>query len=144
MTPLQTVREIRKQIMQQARYSFGIESGARLSGPGDEGWIYLPTLLDRLAAVEASAAPEEPEICICAAVRFTDGRIARGHRHHDCFHAGAGWVNQPSYGGEQGFMTSRNRFVNRTEGLQLQQAAGIQSVESSGYRGDVLFSEDLY
>jgi hypothetical protein len=44
----------------------------------------------------------------------------------------------------QGFITSRNRFVNRSEARELQEAAGIASVAPGGYRGDLLFSEDLY
>lgn len=32
--------------------------------------------------------------------------------------------------------------IDRREGMRLQKAAGIESKE--GYRGDVLFSEDLY
>ncbi|MGE3278053.1 MAG: hypothetical protein AB7O67_23320 [Vicinamibacterales bacterium] len=44
----------------------------------------------------------------------------------------------------QGFVTSRGRYVTRSEGRQLQEAAGIGSVSPSGYRGDLLFSEDLY
>jgi hypothetical protein len=43
----------------------------------------------------------------------------------------------------QGFVTSRNRFVTREEGMKLQITAGIPSV-GGGYRGNRLFSEDLY
>jgi hypothetical protein len=46
-------------------------------------------------------------------------------------------------GMDQGFITSRNRYVDREEGLRLQLAAGIESVAPGGYRGQ-LFSEDLY
>ena len=41
-------------------------------------------------------------------------------------------------------VTSRNRFVSRKEGRQLQDAAGIPSAAEGGYRGDSLYSEDLY
>lgn len=93
------------------------------------------------------------EICICAAVRASDGYIVRGHRH-----AHAMWTLHmiPAYSKEhihpdnQGFITSRNRFVGRKEGCKLQIAAGIPSAlegtpySGSAYAGHELFSEDLY
>jgi hypothetical protein len=86
------------------------------------------------------------EICICAAIKIDDGKIIRGHRHHDCIAIiqanGIGPIGSEK--GEQGFVTSANRFVNRKEGYQLQIAAGIKSIAVGGYRGDILFSEDLY
>lgn len=81
------------------------------------------------------------EICICAAIQLTDGRIIRGHRHDDCIQTALKWkVELPKH--TQGFMTSFNRFVDRREGMRLQKAAGLNSAH--GYRGDILFSEDLY
>ena len=48
-------------------------------------------------------------------------------------------------GAIQGFITSDNRFVERKEGMKIQKRAGILSAEKDGgYRGDILFSEDLY
>lgn len=85
-----------------------------------------------------------PEIVICAAVVAEDGRIFRCHRHHQGF-----WIladlkikRRPDHDA-QGFITSKNRYVNRKEALQLQQAAGIPSADPSGY-GKELYSEDLY
>lgn len=87
------------------------------------------------------------EICICAAIKLKDGYIARGHRHGDCIRH----INEHySYlkkdvvwlGHVQGFITGHNRFVSREEGRKLQDDAGIPSFEE--YRGDTLFSEDLY
>lgn len=88
-----------------------------------------------------------PEICICAAVKDADGNVWRGHRHGDCMvtiMAANRLIGQRT--DDQGFVTSKNRFVTRTEGRKLQDAAGIQSaaIEDGGYRGDTLFSEDLY
>lgn len=98
----------------------------------------------------AHKAVSGAEVCICAAVQLPDGRVIRGHRHHDCF-AAIGMLRTvdasiPSRSTlfPQGFVTSRNRFVGRDEGLILQQAAGIQSAAPGGYRGSILFSEDLY
>ena len=85
------------------------------------------------------------EICICAAMRFSDGTIYRGHRHGDCFWtASKAGANIKAGTHEQGFMTSANRFVSRKKGGKLQEAAGIPSAAPEGYRGDTLFSEDLY
>jgi len=84
------------------------------------------------------------EICICAAVKDETGYIWRGHRHGDCMVSALNAHRKPT--GEQGFMTSKNRFVNREEGRKLQDAAGIESaaVDDGGYRYKILFSEDLY
>jgi hypothetical protein len=82
------------------------------------------------------------EICICAAVKDETGYIWRGHRHGDCMLAAITAKHSPH--GEQGFMTSKNRFVNREDGRKLQDAAGIPSADKDGYRGTTLFSEDLY
>jgi hypothetical protein len=96
----------------------------------------------------------EREIVICSAIRLPDGRIFRGHRHSDCIRTAkeavewnrgdAKGVWTASMCGDQGFITSRNRYVGREEGLALQQAAGIASACPSGYRTRQLFSEDLY
>jgi hypothetical protein len=97
-----------------------------------------------------------PETVICAAIRLPDGRIFRGHRHSDCIHVARYTVNwnggvkprddrwDASMCEDQGFITSRNRYVDRKEGMRLQLAAGIESVAPGGYRGETLFSEDLY
>lgn len=77
-----------------------------------------------------------------------DGYIVRGHRHH---HAIRAMKEIPRYqndkapfGDDQGFVTSRGRYVNRKEALVLQRMAGISSVAPSGYRGSELYSEDVY
>lgn len=92
------------------------------------------------------------ETVICSAIRLSDGRIFRGHRHHDCIRTAHDLVEHQEPGSwdakhrahEQGFITSRNRYVDREEGLRLQKAAGIESACRSGYRARDLFSEDLY
>lgn len=97
----------------------------------------------------------ERETIICSAIRLEDGRIFRGHRHSDCIQVahyvvtyahehlkGLEW--KCPYGEGQGFISSKNRYVTREEGLRLQKAAGIESVAEGGYRGKQLFSEDLY
>lgn len=86
----------------------------------------------------------KPEIVICAAVIGVDGRIIRCHRHN---HGIAVLAElkiklRPDHDA-QGFMTSKNRYVTRKEGLKLQKAAGIPSADPDGY-GTELYSEDLY
>ena len=88
----------------------------------------------------------EKEICICAAVKATNGLIFRGHRHADCFDM---IVKRKMIilkaEDAQGFITSKNRFVDRKEGLRLQLEAGIKSHEKDDYINMYgLFSEDLY
>ena len=91
----------------------------------------------------------DPEIVICAAIRMADGYIIRGHRHCHCIKIAydiprynENW--ECPFGDDQGFITSSNRYVTREEGMKLQLAAGITSVAEGGYRGNTLFSEDLY
>lgn len=47
-------------------------------------------------------------------------------------------------GTTQGFVTSRNRYVDRKEAMRIQKEAGVESLDPGGYRGDELYSEDLY
>lgn len=103
---------------------------------------------------------EAQEVCICAAIRLPDGRIIRGHRHGDCIRTAMELIDHRHSiglepvpyealradmdGRSQGFITSRNRYVGREEAMRLQRAAGVESADPDGYRGDTLFSEDLY
>jgi hypothetical protein len=89
----------------------------------------------------------QPEVVICAAIRLSDGRLARGHRHCHCVRLiREDWriSNDEAMLAEQGFITSCNRFVGREEALALQKSAGIPSHDPDGYRHSELFSEDLY
>jgi hypothetical protein len=80
------------------------------------------------------------EVVVEAAVRLEDGSIVTGRRHADCIRKAKCWVSQSA----QGFLTNRGRFVDRREGKSLMVAAGWRSVAEGGYRGDYLYSEDLY
>ena len=84
------------------------------------------------------------EICICAAIKDTTGYIWRGHRHADAIRLCEMARRSFKCSSGEGFVTSRNRFVGREEGMELQIDAGIPSADSGGYRGNRLFSEDLY
>ena len=94
----------------------------------------------------------DKEIVICAAMRWND-KVWRGHRHGDAmqvmreelsFNMTRKEILHKVSFEDQGFVTSRNRFVTREEGRILQDAAVIRSADSDGYRGKTLFSEDLY
>jgi hypothetical protein len=87
---------------------------------------------------------DNKEICICAAVKDEDGYIWIGHRHCDCISLMTEVGKMPCTTSVQGFVTSFNRFVDRFDGYKLQIAAGIMSKDKDGYRGERLFSEDLY
>ena len=85
------------------------------------------------------------EICICAAVITEDGIIIRGQRHRDCFHTIHRKGKKISKDFKaQGFITSKNRYVNREEGFVLQINAGMKSANPEGYTPGLLFTEDLY
>lgn len=86
------------------------------------------------------------EICICAAVKSADGQIFRCHRHADGIAAIAArnLKLDADIFAREGFITSRNRFVSREEGMQLQLAADIPSAAPEGYLSTDLYSEDLY
>lgn len=87
----------------------------------------------------------DPEIVICAAVLASSGEVIRCHRHHDGLRALADRkLEHSEHDRAQGFVTSRNRYVDRYEAMQLQLAAGIPSAAPGGYRGKQLFSEDIY
>lgn len=88
---------------------------------------------------------ERPEIPACAAIRYGDVILA-DRRHHDCIAMASalGFPRNAVNAENHGFMTTRGRFVNRCEALKLMLAAGLPSADEGGYRGDELYSEDLY
>lgn len=103
----------------------------------------------------------ESEVCLCAAIKMPNGEVVRGHRHDNCFDvvrrrhhakyrdqhdADSEAARLAITRAEQGFLTSRGRFVGRREGMVLMRASGLPSHYSKDgkYNGDELFSEDLY
>ncbi|SDK42703.1 hypothetical protein SAMN05444163_8084 [Bradyrhizobium ottawaense] len=80
-----------------------------------------------------------PEIIICAAVRASNGKVIRGHRHSDAIRAlqaMEGYQGEQPYGDDHGFVTSTNRFVNRREAYRLHFPDRVEP--------DELRSDDLY
>lgn len=97
------------------------------------------------SALTSQHQEDTKEICICAAVKSVDGKIFRGQRHSDCMQAILSRHLEISEEMDsQGFITSTGRYVTRVEGRKLQEAAGIKSIDPDGYRGNTLYSEDLY
>lgn len=92
--------------------------------------------------VDASES-EDKEFCICAAIKTDCGKVIRGHRHHDCI-AIINVMGLETSMKRQGFVTSKNRFVDRVVGAQLQNEAGINSIHTGKPVDGILFSEDLY
>lgn len=100
---------------------------------------YIRSLLSR------TRQETQPEVVVCSAVMASDGSIYRGHRHGHAMLACRDEGKELHHGIEQqGFITSKNRYVSRKEARKLQGEAGIPSADKDGYRGDSLFSEDLY
>src|SRR2546428_156828 len=100
---------------------------------GDEGTNHYECdkCGDACDIISPQSQIEEKEIVICAAIKMKDGYIIRGHRHADALRTAS---QVPRYKGDshafgenQGFVTSRNRYVNRIEGARIQKAAGIKS-----------------
>jgi len=97
------------------------------------------------------------EYIICAAIKRLEPRIhpinperkpykqsdimyvELGFRHHDILIRFHGEVSKQQ--DDQGFYTSKNRFVSREEGIKIALKCG--QIESS-INDNVLFSEDLY
>lgn len=109
----------------------------------------LPGSLASGDPIAPPSTPNDREQCICAAIKLTNGEVWRGHRHDGAikYAMDAGVTKQEIYDAEQGFITSRNRFVGREEGARLQHDAGIVSAETGNLperEGGMLFSEDLY
>lgn len=98
-------------------------------------------------------AAAKPEYIICAAIHFRDGItyphqpkniesgiVVCGRRHHNCFVVWSKLSGKDFEGNEvQGFLTSKDRFIDRKEAAELALQRGQVSRHAK-----VLFSEDLY
>lgn len=74
------------------------------------------------------------------------GLVFSGHRHGHCIYtkcAVTGLRDAESGENEQGFLTSKNRFVSREEALIIALREN-QVMDIKKIRGNRLFSEDLY
>jgi len=107
----------------------------------------------------------KPEYILCAAVWYKEipmkkeipfesmnpkncptGLVFTGHRHGQCIYtkcAVTGLRDCESGEHEQGFLTSKNRFVSREEALIIALEQN-QVLDLNEVRGNRLYSEDLY
>lgn len=104
------------------------------------------------------------EYIVCAAIWWIDypiiedidsarpancdtGIVFCGHRHHNCLHLQHAITGKASYvmgKSIQGFLTSKNRFVDRKEALEIALKADQINKNELGNPLIGLFSEDLY
>ena len=79
-------------------------------------------------------------------INCNKGLVFCGFRHAQCIYTKCsitGLKDCESGENEQGFLTNKNRFVSREEGLQIALKQN-QVLDLKEIRGDRLFSEDLY
>lgn len=79
-------------------------------------------------------------------INLTKGIVFAGHRHGQCIYSKCmitGLRDGESGDHEQGFLTSKNRFVDRFEAFEIAKKEN-QIIDESNTRGNRLFSEDLY
>lgn len=87
------------------------------------------------------------EIIECAAIKSSyDNKIyamERPNRHHNIIHYLAFEVGLPTpIKGNQGFLTSRGRFVDRKEASAI--AFFSRQIKDDNYKISTLYSEDLW
>lgn len=73
------------------------------------------------------------------------GIVFCGWRHPNCMYqmvAITGLSDYQAGHGEQGFLTNKNRFVDREEGAQIALESG--QIEKLNFSKTILYSEDLY
>jgi hypothetical protein len=76
---------------------------------------------------------------------ISEGIVFSGWRHHNCMYqmvAITGLTDFQAGHGEQGFLTNKNRFVDREEGAKIALACG--QIEKLEFSSKDLYSEDLY
>lgn len=80
-------------------------------------------------------------------INCDSGIVFCGLRHHNCLYQKCsltGLADHESGKNIQGFLTNRNRFVDRKEGLVIAIKANQVNVDNLGNPLIGLFSEDLY
>lgn len=94
--------------------------------------VYYPTRTKKTWTMERITA---------AAIRL-DGVVYTGPHHHWIIYYLVRTLNRKPIVGEQGFMTSLNRYVDREEGAKIAIAAG--QITELKYNKSELFSEELW
>lgn len=89
----------------------------------------------------------DAEFIVCSAIQYmNDGQEevwVCGLRHNDCISTWYQTTGKQTHDEEQGFLTSKNRFVNRIEAGKIALDSG-QIKELKYYGGKMLDSSDLY
>jgi len=93
---------------------------------------------------------------LCAAIYYNDGKkrehqprniesgiVVCGRRHHNCIMTAIEFSKSVKQDLEEGFITSKDKFVNREVALEIAKRAN-QILDLSKVRGNKLYSEDLY
>lgn len=120
----------------------------------------IPPITKEESQDELLASNEKPEYIICAAIHFNDnkehphqprnikeGFVICGRRHHNCYTIAAllngdsiiGYMNEVNGKAVQGFLTSKDKFVDRKEAGKI-----AFSQKQINKETNCLFSEDLY
>jgi len=96
--------------------------------------------------VEVPSTPALPEVIVSAAIMNRTGSVICGARHYDRFMHEQLDTTSGDWGRKdivQGFITNKNRFVDRVEGLAI--ATAQKQIKRMVGGGDVrLYSEMLY
>ena len=92
----------------------------------------------------------DKEFILCSAINY-NGTIISGFRHSDCYKVLKELFAEPVLPGRehQGFLTSKNRFVDRKEGWKIakennQIKYGLKASENEDENESILISENLY
>lgn len=83
----------------------------------------------------------------CRPLNCETGLVFSGLRHHNCLYQKAaltGLADHESGPNIQGFLTSKNRFVDRKEALEIALKTGQVDPKNLGNPRIGLFSEDIY
>jgi hypothetical protein len=132
-----------------------------------DGKIYIWLIKTIIKITKKMESHEIEEKIICAAIWYKDfplirdseipdgfirplncdrGIVFSGCRHDNCMYQMVAITGKYSHQiGEyiQGFLTSKNRFVNRNEGLEIALKMN-QVIDLDDVRGKELYSENLY
>jgi hypothetical protein len=156
--------ELDLETLKQVKFTFGLQSDHSTNCNGYRLLCEMIKVEEERKA-QQQASDNSSERIICAAVWYKEipikkaipsqstnprncptGLVFSGHRHGQCIYtkcAVTGLRDSASGENEQGFLTSKNRFVSREEALIIALREN-QVMDIKEVRGNELFSEDLY
>ena len=89
--------------------------------------------------------PEVLQLRGFAPYNIDRGIVLCGWRHCNCLYQMVAILNKASFEigeNEEGFLTNKNRFVDREEGAKI--ALACKQIDKLNYSSHTLYSEDLY